>query len=55
MSKQKVMSEEVFEAMLDQAIEDLLNSGLDASEIFTIVEEQFGNRYARRFCNKSNR
>ena len=55
MSKQKVMSEEVFEAMLDQAIEDLHNSGLDASEVFTIVEEQFGNGYARRFCNKSNR
>ena len=55
MSKQKVMSEEIFEAMLDQAIEDLHNSGLDASEVFTIVEEQFGNGYARRFCNKSNR
>jgi len=55
MSKQKVMSEEVFEAMLDQAIEDLHNSALDASEVFTIVEEQFGNGYARRFCNTSNR
>jgi len=55
MSKQKVMSEEVFEAMLDQAIEDLDNSGLDANEVFTIVEEQFGDGYARRFCNISNR
>jgi len=49
------MSEEVFEAMLDQAIEDLDNSGLDANEVFTIVEEQFGDGYARRFCNISNR
>ncbi len=55
MSKQKVISEEVFEAMLDQAIEDLYDSGLDASEVFTVVEEHFGNGYARSFCNKSNR
>jgi hypothetical protein len=53
MSEQKVMSEEIFEAMLDQAIEDLRNSGLDASEVFTIVEEQFGNGYARRFSSTS--
>jgi len=55
MSKQMVISEEVFEAMLDRAIQDLQKSGLDASEVFTIVEEHFGNGYARRFCNKPNR
>ena len=55
MSKQLVISEEVFEAMLDQAIQDLQKSGLDASEVFTIVEEYFGNGYARKFCNKSKR
>jgi hypothetical protein len=54
MSKQLVISEEAFEAMLAQAIEDLQNSGLDANEVFTIVQEYFGNAYARRFCNKSN-
>ena len=54
MSKQKVMSKEIFEAMLDQAIKDLQNSGLNANEVFTIIEEQFGNGYAMRFCSKSN-
>ncbi len=54
MSKKSVMSEEVFAAMLDQAIQDLRNSGMDTGEIFTIVEECFGSAYARRFCQKCN-
>jgi hypothetical protein len=54
MAKKPVMSEEVFAAMLDQAIQDLRNSGMDTGEIFTIVEECFGSAYARRFCQKSN-
>jgi hypothetical protein len=52
MSKKKVISEEVFAAMLDQAIEDLKLSGLDAGEVFSIVEENFGVSYARRFCSQ---
>lgn len=50
MSKKPVMAEEVFAAMVDQAIQDLRNSGMDPGEMFTIVEECFGSAYARRFC-----
>ncbi len=52
MSKKRVISEEVFAAMLDQAIDDLKQSGLDASEVFSIVEENFGTCYAKRFCSQ---
>jgi hypothetical protein len=51
MSKKRVIAEEVFDAMLDQAIEELKLSGLDAGEVFSIVEENFGVAYARRFCS----
>jgi hypothetical protein len=52
MSKKRVISEEVFAAMLDQAIDDLKQSGLDAGEVFSIVEENFGISYAQRFCSQ---
>ena len=52
MSKKRVIAEEVFAAMLDQAIDDLKQSGLDAGEVFSIVEENFGVSYARRFCSQ---
>ena len=51
MSKKIEMAEEVFAAMLDQAIDDLKKSGLDAGQVFTIVKENFGNVYANRFCS----
>jgi hypothetical protein len=51
MPKKREISEEVFAAMLDDAIEDLKRSGLDASEVFSIVEANFGMAYARRFCS----
>ncbi len=52
MSKKRIISEEVFAAMLDQAIDDLKQSGLDAGEVFSIVEENFGTSYAQRFCSQ---
>jgi len=52
MSNKKVISEEVFAAMLDLAIDDLKQSGLDAGEVFSIVEENFGTSYATRFCSQ---
>jgi len=55
MKEKREMSEELFAAMLDQAIEDLKLSGLDAGEIYSIVEENFGLTYARRFCTHVNR
>jgi len=52
MSRETVMSEEVFSAMLDQAIQDLRDSGMDPAEIFAVVEECFGIAYAQRFCTR---
>ena len=37
--------------MLDQAIDDLKLSGLDAGEVFSIIKENFGTVYANRFCS----
>jgi len=54
MTKKPVMSEEIFAAMLDHAIQDLRDSGMDPGEIFAVVEECFGSAYARRFCRKAN-
>jgi len=55
MREKREMAEEVFAAMLDQAIEDLKLSGLDPGEIYSIVEENFGMAYARRFCTHIKR
>ena len=38
---QQVIAEEVFEAMLDGAIDDLKLSGLSEDEMFSIVENNF--------------
>ena len=51
MPKKIEFAEEVFAAMLDQAIDDLKKSGLDAGQVFSIIEENFGNVYANRFCS----
>jgi hypothetical protein len=50
MENKKVMAQEVFDAMVDAAIEDLRKSGLDMKEIFSIIKDYFGLRYADRFC-----
>jgi hypothetical protein len=55
MLEKREIAEEVFAAMLDQAIEDLKLSGLDTGEIYSIVEENFGSAYARRFCTHTMR
>lgn len=55
MREKREMAEEVFAAMLDQAIEDLKLSGLDPGEIYSIIEENFGMAYARRFCTRVKR
>jgi len=52
--KQREISQEVFEAMLDGAIDDLRRCGMGDSEIFPVVEECFGLKYARRFCKASS-
>ena len=55
MPKKMEIPEEVFAAMLDLAIEDLKMSGLEASEVFSIIEANFGSAYANRFCSNPNR
>ena len=52
MEGQKEITKKVFDAMVHGAIEDLRKSGLDNEEIFLIIEEQFGLRYAREFCKQ---
>jgi hypothetical protein len=37
--------------MVDGAIEDLRKGGLDMKEIFNIIKDQLGRRYADKFCN----
>ncbi|UCF83592.1 MAG: hypothetical protein JSV50_20900 [Desulfobacteraceae bacterium] len=49
MENQKEITKKLFDAMVHGAIEDLRKSGLDNEEIFLIIEEQFGLRYAREF------
>jgi hypothetical protein len=41
--------QELFNEMLDEAVEDLCKSGLSKKEIIAIIETQFGLPYARRF------
>ncbi len=49
METQPEISKEFFDAMLDEAIEDLCRSGLGREEIINIIERQFGHQYARKF------
>jgi hypothetical protein len=49
---QQVIAEEVFEAMLDGAIDDLKLSGLSEDEMFSIVENNFGLKYAEKFVGE---
>lgn len=48
----RIMAQEIFEAMVDGAIDDLRKSGLEAREIFRIVEENFGRHYALMLCGE---
>jgi hypothetical protein len=45
--------QEIFNEMLDEAVEDLCKSGLSKKEIIAIIESQFGFPYARRFRDKA--
>ena len=44
----------LFDAMLDEALEDLCRSGLGREEIINIIEKQFGHQYARRFKDRAS-
>ena len=49
-SGKRIMAQEIFDAMVDGAIEDLRKSGLSTKEVYSIVENHFGERYAEEFC-----
>ena len=44
--------QELFDTMLDEAIEDLCRSGLSRDEIINLIEKQFGHQYAGRFKDR---
>ena len=50
-SGKRIMAQEIFDAMVDGAIEDLRKSGLPSSDVYRIVEDHFGERYAQAFCD----
>jgi hypothetical protein len=52
MQETRLISQEIFDAMVDGAIDDLRRSGVGQAEIYRIVEDQFGLRYARMFCSE---
>ena len=49
MEKLPEIPQELYDAMLDEAIEDLCRSGLSRNEIMDIIKKQIGPLYARRF------
>ncbi len=54
METQPEISQVLFDAMLDEAIEDLCRSGLGREAIINIIEKQFGLSYAKRFRDKAS-
>jgi hypothetical protein len=45
-----VISQEVFDVMVDDAIDDLRKAGLSPEDIYIIVENHFGEAIAQQFC-----
>ena len=50
MEIQRVISQELFDELVHDAIQDLFKTGLSRDEICLIIQEQFGQPYARRYC-----
>ena len=48
--EKKIIAQDFFDILVDDAIEDLRKAGLSPKDIFGIVERQFGEKYAQRFC-----
>ena len=47
---QGVFPQEFFDTLFVEAVRDLRKSGFEEEEVFSIIEDQFGAAYARRFC-----
>jgi hypothetical protein len=50
MNKPEILKSD-FEALLAEAIEDLYMSGMSHDEICRIIEQQFGLKYAEKYCS----
>jgi hypothetical protein len=50
--RQRIFPQEFFDALFVEAVRDLRRSGFKDDEVFSIVENQFGVTYARRFCSQ---
>jgi hypothetical protein len=48
------ISQVLFDAMPDEALEDLCKSGLSREEMIYIIEKQFGQHYVRRFKDRAS-
>lgn len=51
--KKGIFPLEVFDALADEAIEDLCKTGLDHDEIYRILRESLGAQIAQRYLEKS--
>ena len=47
------MPQETFDSLVQEAIADLLRSGLEKDEFIRILEEQFGREYVRKFYGEA--
>ena len=50
--RQKIFPQEFFDTLFEEAVVDLQKSGFNEEEVFSIIENQFGIKYARRFCRQ---
>ena len=51
---QRIFPQEFFDDLFIEAVGDLRKSGFKEEEVFSIIENQFGIEYARRFCGKES-
>ena len=49
---QRIFPQEFFDDLFLEAVGDLRKSGFKEEEVFSIINNQFGINYARRFCGK---
>ena len=52
---QRTFPQEFFDALFVEAVGDLRKSGFNEEEVFSIIEDQFGSTYARRFCSSETK
>ena len=49
---QGIFPQEFFDALFVEALGDLRKSGFKEKEVFSIIKDQFGVKYARQFCGQ---